>query len=42
MSGPITPAKASSEPSPKDAMATAIANSKLFPAEVNERAAVVG
>lgn len=37
--GPITPAKACPEFNPKTAMATAMANSKLFPAAVNETAA---
>ncbi len=37
--GPITPAKACPEFNPNTAIATAIANSKLLPAAVNEMAA---
>ena len=40
-SGPITPANACPEFNPKTAIATAIANSKLFPAAVNATAAVL-
>ena len=39
--GPITPANACPEFSPKTAIATAIANSKLFPAAVNATAVVL-
>lgn len=42
MSGPTTAAKATPESIPKIAMATAMANSKLFPAEVNAMLAVLG
>src|SRR3546814_108083 len=41
-SGPITAAKATGEASPKAAMATAIASSKLLPAAVNATAVVRG
>ena len=42
MRGPTTPTNASPELSPKTATATAIANSKLFPAAVKERGCGVG
>lgn len=38
--GPITPAKACPELIPKTPMETAIANSKLFPEAVNDKAAL--
>ena len=41
-SGPITAAKASPELIPKTAMATAIANSKLLLAAVNDNEAAIG
>ena len=40
MSEPTTAERASPEPMPKVATATAMASSKLFPAAVNEREAV--